>query len=73
MKHLKNIQIDFLVENHDSIFLLKPQTPAASAWVQEHIDESNGYQPMWPTVVIEPRYIDDIVSGIQSDGLAVSA
>ena len=73
MKHLKNIQIDFLVENHGSIFLLKPQTPAATAWVQEHIGSENGFQLYWPTVVIEPRNMDDIVSGIQSDGLAVSA
>ena|SRR2546423_5566105 len=64
---------DFEVQNHGSIFLLKPQTPAATAWVQEHIGSENGFQPYWPTVLIEPRYIDDIVSGIQSDGLAVSA
>jgi len=69
----ENPGFDFLVENHGSIFLLKPQTPAATAWVQEHIGSENGFQPYWPTVLIEPRYIDDIVSGIQSDGLAVSA
>jgi len=71
--HSGQIRPDFLVENHGSIFLLKPQTPAATAWVQEHIGSENGFQPYWPTVLIEPRYIDDIVSGIQSDGLAVSA
>ena len=63
---------DFLVENHGSIFLLRPQTSAATSWVNENIGESNGYQPYWPSVVVEHRYIADIVQGIQNDGLAVA-
>ena len=62
---------DFLVENHGSIFLLKPKTDSAISWVEEHIGQDNGYQPYFPTIVIEPRYIADIVEGIQNDGLAV--
>jgi hypothetical protein len=67
------IQPDFLLENHGSIFLLKPLTPAATSWVVEHIGQDNGYQPYFPTVVVEPRYIADIITGIQNDGLAVRA
>jgi hypothetical protein len=63
--------IDFLCENHGSIFLLKPLTPSATSWVEEHIGQGNGYQPYLPTVVVEHRYIADIVAGIQNDGLAV--
>lgn len=62
---------DFIAENHSSIFLLTPLTPAARAWVNEHIGSDNGFQPYWPTVVIEHRYVADIVRGIQNDGLAV--
>jgi hypothetical protein len=62
---------DFIVENYGSIFLLRPQNGQAIAWVNEHIGADNGFQPYWPTVVIEHRYIADIVAGIQSDGLAV--
>jgi hypothetical protein len=65
--------IDFLCENHGSIFLLKPLTPSATSWAEEHISQDNGYQPYFPTVVVEPRYIADIVQGIQSDGLAVQS
>src|SRR5580704_3449087 len=50
---------DFVVENHGIIFLLKPLTPAATSWVEEHIGQENGYQPYFPTVVVEPRYIAD--------------
>jgi hypothetical protein len=63
---------DFQVENHGSIFLLIPLTPSARAWVDDHIGRDNGYQPHYPTVVIEHRYIADIVAGIQDGGLAVS-
>ena len=62
-------QVDFLVEDHGSIFLLKPQTPIATSWIEDHIGRENGYQPYFPTVVVEHRYIDDIVAGIANDGL----
>ena len=67
--HLGEIYSDFVVENHDSIFLLKPLTPSAISWIEEHIGQDNGYQPLFPTVVVEPRYIADIVEGIQNDDL----
>jgi hypothetical protein len=63
---------DFQVENHGSIFLLIPQTPAARVWIDDHIGKDNGYQPHYPTVVVEHRYIADIVRGIQNDGLEVA-
>ena len=64
---------DFLVENHGSVFLLIPQTISARIWIDDHIGRDNGYQPYYPTVLIEHRYIADIVAGIESDGLAVQS
>ena len=64
--------LDFLCENHGSIFLLRPLTSSATSWIEEHIGQDNGYQPYFPTVVVEHRYIADIVAGIQGDGLAVA-
>ena len=63
---------DFLVESHGSIFLLRLQNEQAIAWVDERIGSENGFQPYWPTVVIEHRYLSDILQGIRNDGLAVS-
>ena len=40
--------------------------------LEAHIGQDNGYQPYFPTVVVEPRYIADIVAGIQNDGLEVA-
>jgi len=63
---------DFELQNHGSIFLLIPQTLSARVWVHDHIGKDNGYQPHYPTVVIEHRYVADIVEGIRNDGLAVA-
>jgi len=67
--HSGKIPPDFLVESHGSIFLLKPLTPTATSWVEEHIGRENGYQPYFPTIVVEHRYFAEIVAGIQNDGL----
>lgn len=59
---------DFRVENHGSIVLLRPLTPAATAWVEEHLPaERRGWAG---TVVVEHRFIEDIVSGFLADGLS---
>jgi len=63
---------DFEVQNHGSIFLLIPQTSSAGAWIDEHIGSDNGFQPYYPTVVVEHRHISDIVEGIRNDALAVA-
>jgi len=60
---------DFVVENHGSIFLLQPLTPAANSWVNEHLHEDR--MTFAGAVVVEHRYIADIVRGAIADGLAV--
>jgi hypothetical protein len=64
-------EIDFVLENHGSIFLLRPLTESARIWVDENVGPDNGFQPNYPTVVIEHRYIADIVRGAIADGLEV--
>jgi hypothetical protein len=60
---------DFQIDNHGSIVLLRPLTEVAIDWVNEHIGEGNGFQPYWPVVVFEPRYLDHYIAGIRRDGL----
>jgi len=64
---------DFELQNHGSIFLLIPQSVSARVWIDDHIGKDNGYQPQYPTVIVEHRYIADIVAGIQNDGLVVAS
>ncbi len=61
---------DFLVENHGSVFLLQPLTPAADSWVDEHLPED--HITFGSAVCVEHRFIRDIVTGILGDGLVVS-
>ena len=62
---------DFQIVNHGSIVLLRPLTKPAIDYVNEHIGKDNGFQPYWPTVLFEPRYIDQFVDAIREDGLSV--
>ena len=62
---------DFRVENHFTIFLLTPLTPAAQSWVQEHLPDESHRMEFAGSIVVEHRYIGDIVRGAMSDGLLV--
>lgn len=60
---------DFSVQNEFTIFLLHPLTAAAREWIAEHI--SDDAQRFGDAVVVEHRYIGDIIDGIKGDGLEV--
>lgn len=63
---------DFRLQNAGSIVLLHPLTPSAVEWVNEYIGENSGYQPQWPSVLIEPRYVEPILQGIADAGMSVA-
>ena len=60
---------DVKIENHGSLVLLRPLTEAASDWLDENISEDA--QHFGGAVVVEPRYVEAIVEGMQNDGLEV--
>ena len=67
-----NTQADFFIEGEGrfcTVYLLRPLTPAAFDWIEEHILEDA--QRLGNAVAVEHGYISDIVAGIQGDGLAV--
>ena len=72
-KNLSQKSPDFNLRDEGSLVLLTPRTDAAREWVDTNIGKDNGYQPYFPTVVVEHRYIADIVAGIQNDGLAMQS
>ena len=61
---------DFYCENHGSIFLLRPISPAGFAWIEENLP----HDPITfgNAVVVEPRYVWAILVGLQEHGLVVS-
>ena len=60
---------DFTLYDHGFTFLLHPHTETARNWIAEHISE-DAYL-FGNAVVIEHRFMADIVKGIQMDGLEV--
>lgn len=61
--------VDVRVDNHGSIFLFEPLTPAATNWISENVDE----QAQWfaGALAVEHRYAQDLASGMMADGLVV--
>jgi len=60
---------DLKLEDHNTIFLLRPATSLGADWVESYINE--GYQSFGNAIVVEHRYVKDIVDGAVDDGLAV--
>lgn len=63
-------QADVVVENHGTIFLFRPLSDFARDWIEENVSRE-GFHPDWPTLVVEHRYIGDLVHGAIADGLVV--
>ena len=60
---------DFQLIRQSTIYLLEPLTDTARAWVEEHIPADA--TRFGPAIVVEHRYIADIVTGITVAGLSV--
>jgi hypothetical protein len=63
---------DILVENHGSVFLLRPASSVGQAWLQEKLIGEET-QLFGNAVVCEPRYVADLVFGARGEGLLVVA
>jgi hypothetical protein len=61
---------DFAVANHGTIVLLQPLTRAANEWIAANLPADRLHYA--GAVVIEPRYLADIVDGLRNDGLTVA-
>ena len=67
---MKGDTMDVRVENHGSLFLLRPTTPEAEAWLEENI--ADDAQTLGNATACEPRYVEAVVEGMQADGLVVA-
>jgi hypothetical protein len=61
---------DFQVQNHGTVYMLVPVSLAALEWVEEHTPADA--MRLGRSVAVEHRFIEDIVDGIEGDGLAVT-
>jgi hypothetical protein len=68
---MSRTNVDFILRDEGSLVLLVPISHAAHNFVAERIGSDNGFQPMWPTVVIERRYVQDILDGVIAEGMVI--
>lgn len=61
---------DLILTNHGTLVTLKPVSDEGKQWLEDNVDTS---EVMWwcGGLVIEPRYVDSIIAGAESDGLLV--
>jgi hypothetical protein len=60
---------DIQFENHGSVWLVRPLTVVGREWIDENV--SDDAQWFGGALAVEPRYVGDIVEGMQIDGLEV--
>ena len=61
---------DILIETHGSVALFTPITPEAHAWVEENVHVES-WQWLGASIACEPRCLEQLVEGMQEDGLVV--
>jgi hypothetical protein len=59
----------FFIENHGSIVLIRPLTADVHDWL-----DTNVHDPQWfgGALVVEPRYVETLVSALISEGWVAS-
>ena len=67
-----NSPTDLIFENHGSLFLIRPVSQAGKTWLDENVGGENTLT-FAGALVCEPRYVEAILFGAQSDGLEVDA
>jgi len=60
---------DLLVHGEGSIYLLRPMSRRGQQWIDENVSED--HQEWAGVIVIEHRFIGDIIRGAVADGLRV--
>jgi hypothetical protein len=60
---------DYTFESHGSLWLCRPSTNDARAWLDDHV----GDEAQWfgGALAVEPRYVVDLAAQLQNDGWTV--
>jgi hypothetical protein len=63
--------VDLRFENHGSLFLIRPVSPAGQQWLDENVDNEETLT-LGKALVCEPRYVEAILHGAIEAGLEVA-
>jgi hypothetical protein len=59
----------FTIENHGTIVLVRPLDADVNEWLHEHTDG----QWMGNALAVEPRYVEDLVLGLEGEGFVLAS
>lgn len=66
----KTSSVDFTVDNQGTLFILRGVSDAAKEWIEKNI-QAEDYQKFGgcdTCIVVEHRYIQDIINGMEAEG-----
>lgn len=69
--HLHSDKPDVVVTNDGSVVSFAPQTPAATAWIEDNV-QSESWQWLGKSLVVDHRYAAQLVQGMLDAGLTVA-
>jgi len=69
-RHTSNMENDFTLTGHGSVYLLTPNTEAATEWLNDNL--AGDLLRLGNSVAVEHRFVDHVMDGIESDGLTVA-
>ena len=61
---------DFFLDDHGSVWLLRPENEFATGWIDENLPKDRMY--MGNAVAVEARYVEQIWLGLLSEGFTVN-
>jgi hypothetical protein len=64
------MKADVIVENHGSVCMVTPISPAAREWVDDNV-QLEGWQWLGESFACEPRYLPSLIVGMHENGLTV--
>jgi hypothetical protein len=68
--NLQNIP-DIRVSSQGSVSLFRPLTELAREWMRAHCPADENHQYFCGALVVEPRYVEDLLANAVEDGLKV--
>lgn len=60
-------KVDFTIENHGSLFCIRPRNPEAVKWLRDTCPEDAQF--LGNGMAVEPRYLDGVLNAIDEAGL----
>lgn len=63
---------DLRIANHGTVALIRPLTPRGQRWIERRV-EGESWQWFGGALAAEPRYVQPLIDGAESEGLTVEA